>query len=218
MNVIVTSGPTREPIDSVRFISNLSSGRTGAAICEALTARGFSVTQVHGVDSALAKGASRRETFTDHTSLDSILRRLLADSAYGALIHVAAVGDFYVAGPAPDAKIASGQELTIPLRPTPKIIERIRGYASNPELLLIGFKLTHDADPDAQARAARDLLMRSHACYVVQNDVATLSNDAEHVFNIHESGSNRPRRCVGRMRLATALATLLAESIARSSR
>ncbi len=48
MKVVVTSGATREPIDSVRFISNLSSGRTGAAICEALTARGFQVTQVAG--------------------------------------------------------------------------------------------------------------------------------------------------------------------------
>jgi phosphopantothenoylcysteine decarboxylase/phosphopantothenate--cysteine ligase len=40
MKVLVTSGATREPIDSVRYISNLSSGRTGAAICEALAARG----------------------------------------------------------------------------------------------------------------------------------------------------------------------------------
>ena len=49
--VLVTSGATREPIDSVRFISNLSSGRTGALICDALVARGIEVTHVHGVDS-----------------------------------------------------------------------------------------------------------------------------------------------------------------------
>ena len=64
--VIVTSGATREPIDSVRFISNFSSGRTGAAICEALAARGFQVIQVAGVESTPATGVARRETFTDH--------------------------------------------------------------------------------------------------------------------------------------------------------
>ncbi|MEX0734381.1 MAG: phosphopantothenoylcysteine decarboxylase [Steroidobacteraceae bacterium] len=218
MNVLVTSGPTREPIDSVRFISNLSSGRTGVEICEALTARGFSVTQVRGVDSAVAKGAARREAFSDHTSLDAILRRLLADSDYGVVIHAAAVGDFSVAESAPEAKLVSGQELVLKLRPTPKLIDRIRGYASNPDLVLIGFKLTHDPDPEAQARAARELLQRSHARYVVQNDVATLANEAHHVFVIHESGSRRPRRCIGRARLAATLVTLLEESSGRSKR
>ncbi len=80
MKVVVTSGATREPIDSVRFISNLSSGRTGAAICEALVARGFQVTQVAGQDSAQAAGVARRESFTDHASLDAALRRLARDS------------------------------------------------------------------------------------------------------------------------------------------
>ena len=63
--VVVTSGATREPIDSVRYISNMSSGRTGAMICEALAARGFEVTQVAGVDSAQATGIARRETFNE---------------------------------------------------------------------------------------------------------------------------------------------------------
>ena len=60
--VIVTSGATREPIDSVRFISNFSSGRTGAAICEALAARGFQVIQVAGVESTPATGVARDVT------------------------------------------------------------------------------------------------------------------------------------------------------------
>ena len=92
--VVVTSGATREPIDSVRFISNLSSGRTGALIAEALAARGFQVTHVSGVDSVQAAGVARRETFTDHASLDTALRRLARDSACAVVIHAAAVGDF----------------------------------------------------------------------------------------------------------------------------
>ena len=211
--VVVTSGATREPIDSVRFISNLSSGRTGATICEALVARGFDVTQVAGVDSAQAQGVARRETFTDHASLDTALRRLARDSACTAIVHAAAVGDFAVADPLADAKIASGSGLTVKLQPTHKIIDRIMGYAGNPNLVLVGFKLTHEPDAGAQARAARDLLKRSRAQYVVQNDVSTLADGEEHRFFLHENGSSRVRRYVGREKLATALAVLIEEQV-----
>jgi phosphopantothenoylcysteine synthetase/decarboxylase len=216
--VVVTSGATREPIDSVRFISNVSSGRTGAAICEALAARGFHVTQVAGIDSAQASGVARRESFTDHASLDTALRRLARDSACAAIIHAAAVGDFEVADPQPDGKIASGGELSVKLRPTHKIIDRIMGYAGNPELILVGFKLTHEPDASAQARAARELLKRSRARYVVQNDVSTLADGEEHLFFVHENGSSRVRRYVGREKLATALAGLIEELLKASAR
>ena len=218
MKVIVTSGATREPIDSVRFISNLSSGRTGAMICEALAARGFQVTQLAGVDSAQAAGVARRETFTDHASLDTALRRLARDINCAAVVHAAAVGDFAVAGPMPDAKFESGQELSVKLEPTAKIIDRIMGYAGNPNLMLVGFKLTHDPDAGAQARAARELLKRSRARYVVQNDVSTLADGEEHLFFVHENGSTRVRRYVGRDKLATALALLLEEQLKGSAR
>ena len=213
MKIIVTSGATREPIDSVRFISNVSSGRTGAMICEALVARGFVVTQVAGIDSAQAAGVARRESFTDHASLDTALRRLVRDSECTAVVHAAAVGDFAVAEPMPDSKLESGQELSVRLQPTAKIIDRIMGYAGNTGLILVGFKLTHEPDAKAQARAARELLTRSRARYVVQNDVSTLAEGEEHLFFVHESGSSRVRRYVGREKLATALAALLDDEI-----
>lgn len=209
MNVIVTSGATREPIDSVRFISNLSSGRTGAAICEELAARGFQVTQLHGIDSALATGVSRRETFADHVSLDASLRGLLAVGACDAVIHAAAVGDFSVAAPAAGVKLESARELVLRLQPNAKIIDRIRGYAGSRPLTLIGFKLTHDPDAVRQARAARELLTRSGADYVVQNDVTTVGDEASHNFIIHARGGEQPQHCSGRRALAAALAALL---------
>lgn len=209
MNVIVTSGATREPIDGVRFISNLSSGRTGAAICETLAARGFRVLQLHGIDSALASGVAGREAFSDHAALDASLRRLLANGGYDAVIHAAAVGDFSVTAPAPGTKLASGQELVLRLRPNPKIIDRIRGHAAGRPLTLIGFKLTHEPDAARQARAAHELLARSGADYVVQNDVSTIGDDAAHRYVIHARGRGDLRHCAGRRALADALAALL---------
>lgn len=209
MNVIVTSGATREPIDGVRFISNLSSGHTGATICDALAARGFRVTQLHGIESALAPRAARREAFSNHASLDARLRGLLADGGCDAVIHAAAVGDFSVAAPAPEVKLESGRELLLRLRPNPKIIDRIRGYAAGRPLTLVGFKLTHDPDAARQARAARELLARSGADYIVQNDLSTVGDDAGHRFVIHARASDDLQYCAGRRALADALAALL---------
>jgi phosphopantothenoylcysteine synthetase/decarboxylase len=214
MRVLVTSGATREPIDSVRFISNLSSGRTGAMICEALAARGFEVTQLHGLDSARAPRATHRAAFLDHASLDALLRTSLRDGDFDAVIHSAAVGDFTVAE-AGDIKLPSGRELQLQLRPTTKIIDQIRDYAGDRPLTLVGFKLTHDTDAAAQKRAAQALLARANADYVVQNDVATLADGEGHVFTIHARGGGE-WRCAGRRELATALALLLEPPRARS--
>ena len=109
-------------------------------------------------------------------------------------------------------------ELSVKLQPTHKIIDRIMGYAGNPDLVLVGFKLTHEPDPKAQARAARDLLKRSRARFVVQNDVSTLADGEDHVFFVHENGSSRVRRFVGRDKLATALAALVEEQVKGAAR
>jgi phosphopantothenoylcysteine synthetase/decarboxylase len=215
MKVLVTSGATREPIDSVRFISNLSSGRTGAAICEVLASRGAEVTQLLGVESAQAAGAFHHEVFTDHASLDTLLRARLRDGDYDAVVHAAAVGDFSIAEPVSGMKLGSGQELTLRLRPTAKIIDGIRGYAGGRNLTLVGFKLTHTADPALRAKAVQDLLARSGANYIVQNDVTTLGDAADHLYVIHaRGGGDWP--CTGRQALGVALALLLEQSRARS--
>jgi hypothetical protein len=101
----------------------------------------------------------------------------------------------------------------VKLQPTYKIIDRIMGYAGNPDMILVGFKLTHEPDAGAQAKAARELLKRSRARFVVQNDVSTLADGEEHLFFVHENGSSRVRRYVGREKLAAALATLVEEQI-----
>ncbi len=208
MKVLVTSGATREPIDSVRFISNLSSGRTGAAICDALAARRCEVTQVHGTDSARSAAAARHVTFADHASLDAQLRRLLGEGGFHAVVHAAAVSDYAPDSAALQAKFASGQEHTIRLRPLPKIIDRIRGYAGAADLTLVGFKLTHEPAAAARAQAVLELMHRSGADYVVHNDVATLADGPRHLYTVHARDGSL-RSCRGREALAEALAELL---------
>ena len=57
MNLLVTAGATREPLDAVRFLSNVSTGATGAALADALAARGCTVALLHG-ENAVARRAA----------------------------------------------------------------------------------------------------------------------------------------------------------------
>jgi phosphopantothenoylcysteine decarboxylase/phosphopantothenate--cysteine ligase len=94
--IVVTSGPTREPIDPVRYLSNASSGRQGVAIAEALARRGAEVVFVTGpADAANPRGCAVVPVVTAQQMHDAVLAALPADAA----IMVAAVSDWRVAEP-----------------------------------------------------------------------------------------------------------------------
>jgi phosphopantothenoylcysteine synthetase/decarboxylase len=169
MRVLVTAGGTREAIDGVRFITNASSGRTGAAIAEALEAAG------HGV---LLIQANRSVS-----ELDDACRTALSESHFELVIHSAAVSDFVVRSltidgvkyPAPfTGKIGSGSTLSVELTPGKKILPELKTYSQNPELKLVGFKLT-DGASETEIRAAVEKVLSAGADLVVHNDLRAMS-------------------------------------------
>lgn len=113
MNLLITAGSTQSPIDRVRCITNVFSGRTGAAVARTAWGRGHSVTLVTSrPDSLLEYGMNYRdpgERFTvvpyrTFDELATILNAQLRSVPYDAVCHSAAVGDFLPAGafaPAP---------------------------------------------------------------------------------------------------------------------
>ncbi|WP_196260371.1 bifunctional phosphopantothenoylcysteine decarboxylase/phosphopantothenate--cysteine ligase CoaBC [Pelagibacterium limicola] len=137
--IIVTSGPTREPIDPVRYISNASSGKQGTAIAEALAARGAEVIFVTGpAESAAPKGC--RIVAVD-TALE--MQRAVEDSlpADGA-VFCAAVGDWRVVEPASD-KIKKGEGQSPPelrLEANPDILKSVASLPGGQRpRLVVGF-------------------------------------------------------------------------------
>ena len=94
MKMLITAGPTREPIDAVRFISNRSSGRMGGAVAEAAASRGHDVTLLLGPVLASASLGERVRVERFETAAD--LERLLGEHfpACDALVMAAAVADF----------------------------------------------------------------------------------------------------------------------------
>lgn len=162
--LLVTGGGTREPIDAVRYIGNHSSGRTAAVLADELTRLGHDVTWLGGAGAIEPTEPVRQERYGSFGELDQQLRRLLGTGHFDGVIHAAAVSDFSVhrvghEQGAPAGKLASDDALSLSLTPNPKLLNRLRDYAGNPALRVVGFKLTAGAD-EQQARKAVERLDR----------------------------------------------------------
>lgn len=163
-HVLVTAGPTHEPIDPVRYIANRSSGRQGFAIAGALAALGARVTLVAGpVTLPTPPGVSRVDVETAREMRDAALAALPADAA----VMVAAVADWRVE--ASGLKIKKGPDGPPPLSLTenPDILAEISRSPQRPRLV-VGFAAeTHDVLANAEAK-----LKRKGCDLIVANDVS----------------------------------------------
>lgn len=166
-HVLVTSGPTHEPIDPVRYIANRSSGRQGHAIAAAVAALGARVTLVSGpVSVATPAGVTLRRVEMAAQMLDACRDALPADVA----IFAAAVADWRVANAAGDKikKVPGGPPPTLELVPNPDILATIAAKGPSRPKLVIGFAAeTGDLVVNAQSKR-----IRKNADWIVANDVS----------------------------------------------
>ena len=163
---VVTSGPTHEPIDPVRYIANRSSGRQGHAIAAALARLGADVTLVSGpVTIPDPVGVRVVPVERAEEMRDAVLAALPADVA----VMVAAVADWRVASAA-DQKIKKhpGESIpTLALTENPDILKTIGHHTTRPKLV-IGFAAeTQDVEANAKLK-----LERKGADLIVANDVS----------------------------------------------
>ena len=165
-HVLVTSGPTHEPIDPVRYIANRSSGAQGAAIAAALRDLGARVTFVTGPATHPApQGVTVVRIETAQQMLAAVLAALPADAAVCA----AAVADWRVAD-VPASKMkkdGSGAPPALHLLENPDILATLSHHAQRPRLV-VGFAAETD-DVIAQATAKR---LRKGCDWIVANDVS----------------------------------------------
>jgi len=167
MRAVLTAGPTLEPIDPVRFLSNRSSGRQGYALAEALAALGFDVTLVSGptaLNDPPAVATVRVETARE--MLAAVEHALPAD----VFIAVAAVADWRPAEPsAIKLKLDKSGHGSLKLAANPDILKTVAnlGEEARPRLV-IGFAAeTHDVLAHARAKRARK------GCdWIIANDVS----------------------------------------------
>ncbi|QFU82910.1 bifunctional phosphopantothenoylcysteine decarboxylase/phosphopantothenate--cysteine ligase CoaBC [Natronorubrum aibiense] len=189
--IVITTGATSEAIDPVRVLTNRSSGKMGRAVAKACYARGADVTLVHGVvgpqpvmrDGVHPNGELPYATVRPVESAAEMLEatREACEDA-DTLVSAAAIGDYTVAGS--DEKIRSGQDLTLDLEPTPKLIDELR--ADHPKLPIVGFKAETSGDEAAMIEQARQTLSRAELAFVVANDASVMGADATKALFVHE--------------------------------
>lgn len=165
LRVLVTAGPTREPLDPVRYISNRSSGKMGYALAASAARRGAEVTLVSG-PTLLAdpQGCQVVRVETSAQMREEVARRF---AQCDVLIAAAAVADYAPAQVA-EAKVKkTGVPLRIELRPTPDILAEC-GRARKPSQFLVGFA----AETGDLLVRAREKLNAKGLDLIVANDVS----------------------------------------------
>jgi phosphopantothenoylcysteine decarboxylase/phosphopantothenate--cysteine ligase len=170
MNCIVTAGPTYEPLDDVRRLTNFSTGRLGTELANYLAARSHKVILLLGETATYAgeRRAQRVETFTTTADLREKLKVVSAKKV-DAIFHAAAVSDFAfgrIFTPNESGKLAEIKsvnkfstqtgKLLVELVATPKIIAELRGWF--PRTRIVGWKFEADgARADALSAAKRQI-------------------------------------------------------------
>lgn len=165
-HILITAGPTREPIDPVRFLSNHSSGKQGYAIARACAARGADVTLVSGpVCLEVPEGVTVKPVDTARGMLAAVEVALPAD----VFIGVAAVADWRPAQPAEHKlKFDKADFSTLSLVENPDILATVAQLETGRPHLVIGFA----AETEEVERHARDKRERKGCDWMLANDVS----------------------------------------------
>jgi len=157
MTILVTIGPTQEPLDSMRLISNRSTGDLGTLLALRLIESGHSVIALRGVGSTaesteLLKRCERVIPFGSTADLKVALENLSEEQhSITGIFHAAAVSDFFLPSAGTGKIPTSDGTLTLTLEPTPKLLPLMRGWF--PSARIIGWKFEASGDRESTVAA-----------------------------------------------------------------
>ncbi|MEK7660618.1 MAG: bifunctional phosphopantothenoylcysteine decarboxylase/phosphopantothenate--cysteine ligase CoaBC [Pseudomonadota bacterium] len=219
LRVLLTSGGTAEPIDSVRSITNTSSGKTGAAIADVFAEMGFEVDFIGAKNGALPVADCKITYFSDFISLQSELFSALETNDYSAIIHCAAVADYSVANVSiggesfepKSAKLPSvSDKMIVTLKKNPKLISQIRAKSKNDIALLFGFKLSDGLNGDELTLEIEKQIKTNHCDFVIQNDIQEISGDKTmHKYHIFDENAKEQGEYIGARSMGLAIAQII---------
>lgn len=166
LNVVVTAGPTQEPVDPVRYITNRSSGKMGYAIARAAAARGAAVTLISG-PVALAQPAGV-EFHQVKTAED--MRKAALEKAVQAdvIIKAAAVSDYRPGETAPQKIKKDDGPFTLNMIRNPDILAELGALKKDAGFILVGFA----AETESLTANAKEKLRKKNLDMIVANDVS----------------------------------------------
>ena len=203
--VLVTTGPTREPIDPVRFISNRSSGKMGMAIAGEAFRRGADVRLIHGpISSKVPSGITSEAVLTAQQMNDAVMSHFQSEeTAPDIIIMAAAVADYRISEPS-DTKIKrNDSDLSINLVQNPDILKELgekRADAKKP--ILVGFAVETGEIEDLLNEARRKLEHKDADMIVGNFAVDAFDLDTNHVWLIDRYGRQEEVQTTFKSRVA----------------
>ncbi len=167
MRVLVTAGPTVEPIDPIKLITNRSSGKMGIAVARAAVVRGAGVTLIYGPGSETPPANVKLVRVQTTAEMRDAFGRELG-SRQDVIVSAAAAQDLAVERPA-EHKLRHSEPVTLKLVPAPRVLGGVRKLA--PDAFVVGFKAEYDVSDEELLDAAKNKLGEG-LDMVVANDVA----------------------------------------------
>jgi len=169
MTTLVTIGPTQEPLDAMRILSNRSSGTLGSQLAMTLAQAGHRVIALRGTGvtadaSPLLSAGIFIIPFTTTADLQNAIQQLASEQEIHAIFHAAAVSDFYFPEAGSGKIPTSDGTLTLTLQPTPKILPRLRDWF--PKATITGWKFEASGNKASALEVAKKQLIvcQSDAC------------------------------------------------------
>ena len=197
MRFLVTAGPTREPIDPVRYLSNRSSGKMGYAIAEAALEAGHEVILISGpVNLGPPRGVKFVSVSTSDEMFDAVHRD--ADSC-DVCVLCAAVADYKLANVSPMKIKKSGEKFSLELIPTRDILDSL-GRRRDRQFLLVGFAAETNHVPENAMKKLRE----KNCDIMVANDARLgMESDENELMILFRDGeikeiSRAPKRILAR--------------------
>jgi len=174
-SILITAGPTHEPIDAVRFLGNRSSGKLGIALAHAALDRTLRTTLLLGpaeIDPSALYPQCTLLRFQTCAELQILLREQWP--GHDILIMAAAVADFRPVDPVESGKMRrSGHRITLELEPTPDLLAGLAD-STRTDQLVIAFALEPAKE---MIDSARDKMQRKRVHAVVANPIETVASD-----------------------------------------
>jgi phosphopantothenoylcysteine decarboxylase/phosphopantothenate--cysteine ligase len=195
--VLVSAGGTREPLDSVRYVGNRSSGRMGVALAEEARARGADVTLLAA---NLAVPPPAGVSVVETPSAAELEREALSRADSDVVVMAAAVADYRPASPSETKRAKDGSSWHVELEPTTDVLAAITG-ARRPGQVIVGFAAD---EGEAGLERAREKRRAKNADLFVFNDVARadigFDSDENEVVIVSANGdravARAPKRAV----------------------
>ena len=206
MNILITAGGTREDIDTVRGITNYSTGRLGSLVADCFLENNCKVTYIYAEGANLPKNTSEyhftKIQIRSTAQLLEKMEQVLSETSFNAVIHSMAVSDY-----APHAVMPFGMEeqrefngfneikgkissnapyLVMILQQQPKVIARIK--VIQPETLLVGFKLLSGVGEEELIQAGLKVLEKNQCEYVIANDLQNIQADTHKALLLNKNG------------------------------